>query len=283
MLLALLLAAATLADADKAFQAKDYKNAAAAYQEVVGREPDNAAGWFKLGIARHYLGDFQAAADAYEKAKAKGVRSPILAWNLACAYARLGKDEQAFAILGPLVAGGGFKAKALTGDDDLASLRGKPEFAKLVAVAEKNEHPCADAAHRRFDFWAGEWDVLDPQGQKIGQSKVSRIHNDCVLLEEWSSVLGDVGKSFNVYDEAKQQWRQTYVNALGQQTDYVGSFEGNSLPYLANGGTLRMTFTPQGKNVRQHMETRPDAREGTPWTTVFDGLYVPKEKAANRQ
>jgi len=283
MLLALLFAAATLADADRAFQAKDFKAAAAAYQELVGREPANASGWFKLGLSRHFLNDFQGAADAYEKAKANGVRSPGLGWNLACAYARLGKDEQALTILGKLVAGGGFKAKALTGDDDLASLRGKPEFEKLVALAEKNEHPCVDAAHRQFDFWAGEWDVLDPQGQKIGQSKVSKIHSDCVLLEEWSSVLGDVGKSFNVYDEAKQQWRQTYVDAKGLQTDYTGAFAGGSLPFLANEGKLRMTFSPQGKNVRQHMETRPDAKEGTPWTTVFDGLYVPKAKAANRQ
>ena len=283
MIVALLLAAATLADADRAFQAKDFKTAASAYADVVSREPANAIGWFKLGLSKHFLADFQAASDAYEKAFANGMRSPMLGWNRACAFARTGKDEEALALLGRLVAGGGFKAKALTGDDDLASLRGKPAFEKLVAQAEKNEHPCADAAHRQFDFWVGDWDVQNPQGQKVGQSKVSKINNDCVLLEEWSSLLGDVGKSFNVYDEPNRRWRQTYVDGKGVQTDYAGAFTGGSLPFLADEGKARMTFTPQGRNVRQHLETRPDTKEDTPWTTVFDGLYVPKQAKASLQ
>jgi tetratricopeptide (TPR) repeat protein len=60
-------------------------------------------------------------------------------YNLACVAALQGRRDEAFQHLRDAVARGYSNATALREDTDLASMRGDPEFDKIVASAEKNQ------------------------------------------------------------------------------------------------------------------------------------------------
>lgn len=90
-------------------------------------------GWSQLNLNRN-----AEAARSYERAIEIGVppgRSTLgLAWyNLACAYARLGRVDQAFTALGKAVDEGMSERATFEQDDDLRTLRGDPRFTGLLA------------------------------------------------------------------------------------------------------------------------------------------------------
>lgn len=197
-------------------------------------------------------------------------------YNDACAEAKAGHREKALAIVEQVAAAGVFMPEQFAKDPDLASLREEPRFKAALEKAEATAHPCRHDPHaRELDFWIGDWDVLNPAGQKVGQSKVESILGSCVVLENWTARVGHAGKSFNLWDGAHGEWRQTWVSDQGQLTEYHGRFEGGAMRYLAKDGAswTRMTFTP-GKDgsVRQYMESSADA--GKTWQPSFDGKYV---------
>jgi hypothetical protein len=79
-------------------------------------------------------------------------------------------------------------------------------FTFIVSHVVAQNFPCEkDKHYNDFNFWIGEWDVYDPKGNKAGSSKISRILDQCVILEEWTSANAQqgliyTGKSFNTYD-----------------------------------------------------------------------------------
>ncbi|MDQ2670190.1 MAG: tetratricopeptide repeat protein, partial [Gemmatimonadota bacterium] len=94
----------------------------------------------QLGWAQLHLGRNAEAARSYERAfelgipPGRGTRG--IAWyNLACAYARLGERDSAFAALEQAVAEGMNDRAAFERDEDLAPLRSDPRFAALFARA----------------------------------------------------------------------------------------------------------------------------------------------------
>lgn len=124
-------------EANAAFQAGRYADAAAAYERALAADPEAGQGegggeeWFRYGYALHVSGELQRALAAHERATAFPRVAPIAAYNLACAHALLGHPDEAFAALDRAV-GYGFKALAqLDGDPDLASLRADPRWAGL--------------------------------------------------------------------------------------------------------------------------------------------------------
>ncbi len=90
-------------------------------------------GWSQLNLNRN-----AEAAQSYERAIELGVppgRSTLgLAWyNLACAYARLGRVDQAVTALGKAIDEGVRERATFEQDDDLRPLRGDPRFTALLA------------------------------------------------------------------------------------------------------------------------------------------------------
>jgi hypothetical protein len=142
--------------------------------------------------------------------------------------------------------------------------------------------PCkTDSAYRQFDFWIGEWDVENPNGQVVGRSSIQLIEGDCVLLENYASMrnLSYTGKSFNVYNAAIGRWQQFWVDSQGGVLEFKGEYKDRELRYTAesigpqNQRTLhRLTFFDrENGTVRQLWEQSTD--EGSTWTVAFDGLY----------
>jgi hypothetical protein len=139
---------------------------------------------------------------------------------------------------------------------------------------------CGSGPHREFDFWAGEWDVRDPEGKQAGVNAITKEENGCVLVERWRSSAGGKGQSYNYYDPAAKRWKQVWVG-LGLLLHMEGGMQDGSmrlqgpLQYLTQDRvtTLRGTWTPlpEGR-VRQHFEESEDG--GATWTTWFDGYYT---------
>lgn len=146
--------------------------------------------------------------------------------------------------------------------------------------------PCAqDPKFREFDFWVGEWDVTPvnlPAGRPKPQSRIEKILADCVILENWMPPGNPGGKSFNIYNRAKQQWEQTWVDASGAVVHFSGHVRDGNMYYtsttpLPNGATQlgKMTFfRVAADSVRQLWEQSTD--NGKTWNVGFDGMYVRK-------
>jgi hypothetical protein len=135
--------------------------------------------------------------------------------------------------------------------------------------------PCSGVEFRQFDFWVGEWEVY-AQERLVGHSRVERILDGCVLLENWTGKGGSEGKSFNLYNAATRQWEQTWVDNAGLTVHFRGRFDpaAKTLRLVAvDADSLqqRMTFyaLPDG-TVRQHCESAPPMGD---FKTTFDGLY----------
>lgn len=268
--------------ANELLKGRKWLEAAKAYEEIVKDEPKNARAWYQLGVARFSLEKFDLAVDAYQKNIAL-TNNPSAMYNLACAYARLGQLEQAIEWLSKAVNSQPPPPVNLAEDTDLASLRDDPRFKELVISLDKQRRPCMYSAEaKQFDFWIGEWDVFNLQGQKVGTSIIQQISAGCGILENWRDAFGNEGKSINFYDANTQKWYQYWIGAAGGPQRYSGVYRDGALryegePVTASGRVTlsRLTFFNLDANtVRQFAEQSAD--EGKTWTVTYDLKYVRK-------
>jgi hypothetical protein len=151
-----------------------------------------------------------------------------------------------------------------------------------AAAQQAPARPCStDTIYRQFDFWIGDWEVFGAKG-KAGDSKIERILDSCVILENWTSARqGYTGKSFNTYNAATRQWQQTWVDNSGGSTEYLRGQPGKDMIVFyadknagQNGKNFlrRLSFYKlSDQKVRQHGERSDD--EGKTWTTEYDLEY----------
>jgi hypothetical protein len=160
---------------------------------------------------------------------------------------------------------------------------------QLMAQDEAAENPatpapCSGEKYHQFDFWIGDWNVIS-NGQLAGTNSIHPILNGCALQEKWQGASGLAGTSFNVYDQANDQWHQTWIDGSGTLLELDGDLrngemvlQGDRPAADGNGKTShRITWTPNTDgSVRQLWEATQD---GKTWTVLFDGLY--QKAAAN--
>ncbi|WP_298426173.1 hypothetical protein [uncultured Kordia sp.] len=160
-------------------------------------------------------------------------------------------------------------------------------FAILISTSiNAQQKPCACCTenHQAFDFWIGTWNVTNADGTPAGKNRITKIENECVLRENWTSAKANyTGTSYNFYNAQKKQWEQIWVDNQGGNLHLKGNRVGNQMILQSDEVTSakgqkyvnRVTWTLNTDgSVRQHWETSPDQKT---WTTVFDGLYI-KEK-----
>src|SRR5690606_4507313 len=76
--------------------------------------------------------------------------------------------------------------------------------------------PTCDAPeYRQFDFWVGEWEVMNPAGTKLGTNRITRMLKDCVIHEDWTDAGGSRGQSFNIWSRQDRKWHQSWVSDTG--------------------------------------------------------------------
>lgn len=231
-------AAMSLEDAAERFEAKDWPAAAAAYQEIVDRDPANQLALIRLARSRAANGEAASAIEALSGWFATGGGSYQVAMNL----------------------------------PEFAGLRSDPRFIALV----EPQRPCNTIEFRQFDFWVGEWNVEAPASPgTVSQSRITRINDGCTIREEYTTPYGYAGTSLNFYDAARKVWHQTWIDNQGGGIFLEGGLQDKSmvLSTVTDPNVVqRITWTPlEDGRVRQHWESTSDG--GKTWTTAFDGYY----------
>jgi hypothetical protein len=85
------------------------------------------------------------------------------------------------------------------------------------AVAGKQPGACSAPEYRQFDFWLGDWDVIDTETHtQVARARVRSILGGCVVLEEYRGNTGTEGRSFSLYDVTRDVWHQTWVTDRGR-------------------------------------------------------------------
>jgi tetratricopeptide (TPR) repeat protein len=284
---ALVLAAAVSAEkAQELYQAKEYAPALAAYVELAKEQPKNPMFAFRQGAALLAMGRGAEAIPHFEKAGTLGFPPPLMqAWS-ARAQAKSGKLDAAAATLKQAAAGGFANVAMLDDEADFAALRASAGFKALREAVDRNARPCAYAPeYRQMDFWVGVWDVTS-SGAPAGVNRIEKSLGDCVIVENWTGTSGLTGKSFNIWDVTRKEWRQSWVDSSGTITEYHGTWKDGTMTYLATSllpdanGTLqetqqRMTFFDQKGTIRQLGESSTDG--GKTWTVAYDLVYHPKK------
>ena len=270
------------AEANKLFQAQDWAKAAPAYEAIAKANPANGQAWFRLGQARHGLGEYPKALEAYAQAEANGIPPGAVRYRRARAYAKMNDAAKALDNLEQLVAAGFANSQLIENDADLATLRSEPRYVAAVEQTKKNARPCDhDANYRMFDFWVGDWNVT-VSGQQAGTNRIELIEGNCIVFENWTGAGGSTGKSFNFYNNQTRKWNQVWVASNGSNLFFEGEFRDGNLHYTsttlgANGQkTLhKLTFFNLGPgHVRQLWESSTD--DGKTWSVAFDGDYRKK-------
>ena len=273
-------------DANMLFQAQKWSDAAWAYEQIIKTEPANGRAWFRLGVSLHKLGEYDRAVTAYQQAlnKMPETAKSLAMYNLGASYAKLRDNDKSFEWLGKAISAGYSQTDQLRIDPDLQILReDKARFEGLLETADRLAKPCLyQAEHKQFDFWIGEWNVQNAQGQAVGTSRIERIESGCIILENWSDVQGGTGKSLNFYDANLHKWRQTWADNVGGVSEFSGEYKDGAIRYEGESHTpdgtkilRRLTFFNLGPDkVRQYSEASMD--DGKTWHSNYDFTYIRK-------
>ena len=211
----------------------------------------------------------------------------ITRYNIACSYALSNDAEAAFSWLDKAMESGYSNVDAMKTDKDLTTLHSDPRFEEMVQKADKNARPCLhNPRYNEFDFWVGEWDVYNAQGQKVGENIIEKDLNGCRIVENWSSGFGGFGKSINYYDPGSGKWKQNWVDAGGGVVWYEGEVIDGAMHFTGENASIdgvkklsKVILKPiDGGKVHHVIEHSTD--DGKTWTPYFDGTYVPKESPA---
>ncbi len=272
-----------LAAADRAYDAKDWPQAARGYAAFTARFAAGPRTWYRRGAAEGALGRWPQAIAAYRVADSLGVPPAFAAYNMACAFARLARTDSVVAVLGRACDRGFANVATLDQYSDLVALRADARFKALRERADRNANPCRyNPVSQQFNFWLGDWEVFDNQrgGARVGHSHVEHIIGDCVVFENWTGGLGGTGKSFNAYNAQTGAWQQNWMDNSGTVTNYGdGHFADGHLSFIAHNvdptGAKwldRLTFFDLGPDrVRQFSERSND--DGKTWSTIYDFEY----------
>lgn len=273
--------------ADAEFQKHEWARAAEAYQKRTEAVPDDALAWLRWGICLVQLGKGAEAVAPLEKAQKLGLQPPLVQYQLAQAAALTGDRSRALSLLQTLadvdyypVGGPAAKEKAF------AKLANDSDFLKLSAALEVNRAPCkegdATSDYRKFDFWLGDWDVVDKAGEPVGTSHVERVLAGCALSESWHGQGGGEGRSLSTWNPGLRRWEQYWADGQGVPIFFTGRVEAGELRLRADsatrGGTpmvRRVTFSKLANgHVRQLSEASTDT--GRTWALEYDFYYVKK-------
>lgn len=152
----------------------------------------------------------------------------------------------------------------------------------LSARAQSSPPACSTAEYHQFDFWVGDWEVLDA-GKPVAHVVVDKILGDCAIRERYSEPQGYEGQSFNIYDAGRDYWRQTWMTNRGKFLEITGTLQAGS---MVLSGTdydstplrlVRGTWKPVKGGVEETAITSTDG--GKTWTTWFDLFFRPFRKS----
>lgn len=102
-------------------------------------------------------------------------------------------------------------------------------FALADTVNAQTNCACCNETNEQFDFWVGEWIVLDSLGNKVGENQISKIEDNCIVLEHWTGAQGVTGTSHNYYDKTDATWNQLWIDNKGNVLKLKGRLESGKM------------------------------------------------------
>jgi hypothetical protein len=119
----------------------------------------------------------------------------------------------------------------------------------------------------------GDWDAfeIDNPSRPVAHNHVTRILNDCVLLEDYQGNDWHYGHSFTIYDAARNLWHQSWVTKRGELLVIEGKIENgemvgwsdedltaltNTLPSAAR--NIAAFVVPGTKKLRVYFQAGPN-------------------------
>ena len=114
------------------YQAQQWAEAAAAYQQIIKQNPNDPVAWHRLGTSQIYLRQLPEAIKSLEQAIKVGGGAALDFYNLACAFALSGQKEKALDNLEKAINAGFTDRQQYQTDSDLDSLRETERFKELL-------------------------------------------------------------------------------------------------------------------------------------------------------
>ena len=274
-------------DAEAAFNAQRWTEAADILTALVHERPTDGLAALRLGTALLHLGKLDEAASQLERARTLRAPTGAVLYRHASLLALRGQHDAAFQELDAALAAGLGPATRPDTDPLLAPLRSDPRLAGFLERFRRAVEPCRDdARYRAFDFWLGTWDVRAANAAPDGPASENVItleHDGCVIVEHWRAIAGGTGSSFNIFDASRSMWFQTWVDSSGGLHEYRGNSDAQgNMAFTGEmpGGpgqparlATRLTFFRLGPDrVRQFSESSTD--EGRTWSTNYDLIYT---------
>jgi len=278
--------AVTVEEANERYQAKEWEGAETAYRELLETAPDNAIFKYRLAVTLRHQGKYQAAGMWLDQAAGGIVPSTYLEVERARLLAATDNPGGAVQALEAAAEQGFANPDAVASDEVFAAIADDPRFEEVLKKMDQNRAPCEYIPEfNQFDFWVGDWRVVDPSGMFQGTNRIEKAQGGCVLVENWTGAGGSTGMSMNFYDASAGQWVQVWISP-GLQLEIRGGLQDGSMVltgyiyYVQSGDRrpFRGTWTPmEGGVVRQHFEESSD--DGQTWSTWFDGRYHRQESS----
>jgi len=212
---------------------------------------------------------------------------PLIHLRIAKIFVLKNEVNKAFDELNAALKAGYTNLNELETAKEFNTIRKDPRFRAVIGRATENAFPCMkDSLSRAFDFWVGEWEAFVTGTNDIaGYSVIQKASGDCMILENWSSILSPFnGKSINFVDPKSGKWEQVWVGSNGGGNHvgrfYNGEYKNRVMQFDFEGVNPqgqkyigRFRFFNEGPNkVRQLSETSTD--EGNSWTTNYDFIYI---------
>lgn len=149
-----------------------------------------------------------------------------------------------------------------------------------LGLQAQTDCACCEAAHAQFDFWVGDWNVLDTNGNKVGENKIVKMDGDCLVMERWTGGSGVTGTSMNYYDKTDETWNQLWIDNQGTILSLKGKLLSGKMVLKG-----KLQEGPQGGRYYNQITWSPDPEgtvtqlweiynpDGELLRTLFKGIY----------
>lgn len=281
-------------EALRLFGERKWAEAAGKLEEVTRAEPENGLAWYRLGMSLHELGRYKEAIEKFARVEKLNFSPGAAMFRTARAYVKMGERERAMEWLLQAFDAGYVFPQVLGADPDIEPLRADPRFKPIADFVRAQTQPCTTRPQfRQMDFWVGEWEMRDAQGQKIGESTVRLDTGDCVVSETTtvtppllSGQQSYTARSMSMYVPRRNKWQFRSFDSLGQLVELSGEFGDGVMRFTGENvyqdgrrNLDRVTFSqPAPGQVRQLWEQSSDG--GANWRVLLDARFVRKGEAA---
>lgn len=289
--------------AASAFRGQNWAVAAKLYQRITHRTPKRGEAWYRLGYARHALGEYAAALPAHLKAVEFPAVAAKAGYNAACAYALLGQKEKGLQWLTKAIDAGFQSASTMRTDTDLTSLRSDPRFQallkKLGAPAPRpynaelhrprpsSKEQIAKPQRAAFEFMAGNWKIRNTFRSPAGSRQTDATSRGTVQLG--GKVLIDHfdgldwtdkrlrGMTIRAYDAKTDAWKLVWLDdrQAPRFTPMIGKFRDGIGVFYPEGKTAETATTRfhwdgiHSDRARWMQQNKTQTAAGTRWVATW--------------